>query len=131
MAQTPHPAPPSPPQPPQQQPKPPSPSPNPNPGPESPAAPKAATPEPKPGEDEKMKLERDAIKAALENKDFKLGKVGTRDYVAGQPVDEKELSEVTAEAKKRLEAGQNAKQAGGSTHRKFVQQYGPEGQEAV
>jgi hypothetical protein len=36
---------------------------------------------------------------------FKLAPIGSRDYVAGQPVDEKELEKTQAEAKARKEAG--------------------------
>ena len=67
-----------------------------------------------PAENESVKQEREAIEAALHPKDFKLAKPGSRDYVAGQPVDDKELGEVTAEAEKRMKAGQNPKTAGGS-----------------
>jgi hypothetical protein len=37
--------------------------------------------------------------------DFKLAKVGSRDYVAGQPVDEEELDKTMAAARQRKEEG--------------------------
>lgn len=103
------------------------------------SAPEATTPQPNHAppasaaggsetpEDLVAKREKEAIEAALHPKDFKLAKEGSKDYVAGQPVDEKELGEVTAEAEKRMKAGHDQKTAGGTTHDKTVQQYGPEG----
>lgn len=40
--------------------------------------------------------------------DFKLAKVGSRDWVAGQPVDDAEFAKTEADAKKRFDAGQAA-----------------------
>jgi hypothetical protein len=53
--------------------------------------------------------------------DFKLAKVGSKDYVAGQPIDEKELLEVTAEDKLR----KSSRDKPATTHEKYLQQYGP------
>ena len=40
----------------------------------------------------------------VDGEDFKLAKPGQRDYVAGQPVDEKELADTVKAAKARLDA---------------------------
>lgn len=41
-------------------------------------------------------------------KDFKLAPVGSRDWVAGQPIDQAEFDKTQADAKKRHEEGQKA-----------------------
>jgi hypothetical protein len=79
MANQPHPQPPPRPQPPQ---SPPQPPPQP----------------PKPEED-----------AAALPKDFKLAEPGSRDYVAGQPIDEEELRKTQEAARKRIEEARSKK----------------------
>jgi hypothetical protein len=81
MANQPHPQPPSPPPPQQPRPQPPP-----------PPAP------PKPEED-----------AAALPKDFKLAPPGSRDYVAGQPIDEEELRKTQEAARKRIEEARSKK----------------------
>lgn len=78
-------------------------------------------------QDAQAQRELEAAEAALHPKDFKLAQPGSKDYVAGQPVDEKELGEVTAEAEKRLKSGHDPKTQGGTVHERTVSQYGPEG----
>jgi len=46
--------------------------------------------------------------AAAKEEPFKLAPVGSKDYVAGQPVDEAELAKVTEEDNKRKAAGKAA-----------------------
>ena len=87
----------------------------------------APAPPPAEGEDAQAKRDQEAIQAALHPKDFKLAEPGSKDYVAGQPTDEKELAEVTLETEKRMKAGHDPQAQGGTTHEKTVQQYGPEG----
>ena len=89
-----------------------------------PAAP--AHPEGSAPVDLQAQRDKEAVEASLHPKDFKLAQPGSKDYVAGQPVDEKELDEVTAAAEKRMEAG-HSKTSGGTAQEKTVQQYGPEG----
>ena len=92
--------------------------------PSDPAAP--AHPEGSAPVDLQAQRDKEAVEASLHPKDFKLAQPGSKDYVAGQPVDEKELGEVTAAAEKRMEAG-HSKTSGGTAQEKTVQQYGPEG----
>ena len=124
MAQPPRPADPNQPHPNQAAPAPHPAAPAPGPGPVENSQAQAQTQAP---EDAQAKRDKEAIEASLHPKDFKLAKPGSKDYVAGQPVDEKELGEVTAEAEKRMQAGHDPKAAGGTAHEKSVQQYGPEG----
>jgi colicin import membrane protein len=80
MANQPHP------QPPPQQPRP------------QPPPPPPPAPPPKPEED-----------AAALPKDFKLAEPGSRDYVAGQPIDEEELRKTQEAARKRIEEARSKK----------------------
>jgi hypothetical protein len=81
------------PQPPQQ-PPPPAPPPRPQQQPPQSQPQPKPTPKPEPEDD-----------AAALPKDFKLPEVGSRDYVAGQPVDDAELQKTQEAARKRIEEG--------------------------
>jgi len=122
MAQAPqrpvHPAPQAPPRPNAPPPTPQNPPQPPGQTPGGPSHPHDPTAEPKNDD------ERKALETAFNPPDFKLAKPGSRDYVAGQPVDEKELEETMAEAKKRMEVEKDPKTRGGTAHEKFVNQYG-------
>lgn len=61
------------------------------------------------------------------NKDFKLAKTGSRDYVAGQPVDDKELADTIKESKDRKETAREAAKEAHTperTHAAWTEQYG-------
>jgi hypothetical protein len=84
-----------------QPPQPPRPAsqPQPQPQPPQPKPPAPPPSPPPPSEDD----------VAAVPKDFKLAEPGSRDYVAGQPVDEEELQKTQEAARKRIEEARSKK----------------------